>query len=233
MAKVLIFSGAGLSAESGVRTFRDSEGLWEEYPVMEICSAEGYARDPEKVLKFYDMRRQDIKDKHPNAAHQMIARLKERYKDEVAVITQNVDDLLERAGCKDVIHVHGTLTNARCETCHHVFSIGYESTQGKICPKCGSRAIRHNVVMFQEQAPLYSYLDRMAREVEMLVVIGTSGQVVNVTWMAKWARHSILNNKDHDDYMDDCFDEALIMPATEAASRIEAKVDSYFRGELA
>ena len=109
MKKVLILSGAGLSAESGLRTFRDSDGLWEEYDIEEVCSARGFKKDRQKVLDFYDKRRAQLAGCEPNEAHKMIARLKERYGEQISVLTQNVDDLLERAGCQKVVHLHGFL----------------------------------------------------------------------------------------------------------------------------
>lgn len=112
MKKVLILSGAGLSAESGLKTFRESNGLWEEYDVMEVCSASGFRKNPKKVREFYDERRAQLEKVKPNHAHEMIAKLKTEFKDQIFVITQNVDDLLERAGCKGVIHLHGFFTRA-------------------------------------------------------------------------------------------------------------------------
>ena len=113
MNKVTILSGAGLSAESGIRTFRDSGGLWEEHDVMEVCSVEGWAADREKVTEFYNARRIELAEKEPNAAHRMIARLEREYPGRVWNLTQNVDDLLEKAGCREVVHLHGTLTDLR------------------------------------------------------------------------------------------------------------------------
>ena len=109
MKKVLILSGAGLSAESGLRTFRDSDGLWEEYDIEEVCSARGFRANRQKVLDFYDKRRAQLAECEPNEAHRMIARIKAKYPEQIAVLTQNVDDLLERAGCADVVHLHGFL----------------------------------------------------------------------------------------------------------------------------
>lgn len=225
--KVMIFSGAGLSAESGISTFRESDGLWEKYDVMEICSLDGYEADREKVLRFYDARRAELQSKEPNAAHKMIARLKNTYPDEIAVVTQNIDDLLERAGCENVVHVHGTLTDARCEACLYVFAIGYISTDEVCCPKCKSEQVRHNVVMFQEEAPQYVQMEHIIQTMEMLVVIGTSGQVVNVAWMAQWVEHSILNNKEPDEYLDAFFRRCIHKPATEAAPEIEKQIVTY------
>ncbi len=125
MKKVYIISGAGLSAESGIRTFRGSDGMWEEYSIEEVCSIYGWERDRDKVTEFYNKRRADISTKKPNYAHKRLAELKNKYPNNIYMLTQNVDDLLEKAGCKDVIHLHGTLTDLRCEMCETVFYIGY------------------------------------------------------------------------------------------------------------
>ncbi|MBD3808801.1 MAG: NAD-dependent deacetylase, partial [Epsilonproteobacteria bacterium] len=142
MKKIYILSGAGLSAESGIRTFRDTNGLWEEYSVEEVCSVGGMIRDRQKVLDFYDDRRADIASKTPNHAHIRLAEIKNKYPQNIVMLTQNVDDMLERAGCKDVIHLHGTLTDLRCEDCGLVFAIGYKSQEGVVCPRCESDNIR-------------------------------------------------------------------------------------------
>ena len=159
MKKVLILSGAGLSAESGLRTFRDSGGLWEEYDIEEVCSARGFKKDRQKVLDFYDKRRAQLAECEPNEAHKMIARLKERYGEQISVLTQNVDDLLERAGCVDVVHLHGFLPVIYCEHCKKIEYIVYEAINARehVC-KCGCKKFRHNIVMFGEQAPFYKVL---------------------------------------------------------------------------
>lgn len=225
--KVLIFSGAGISAESGIRTFRDANGLWEEYNVDDVCSSEGYRRDPKLVNAFYDARRNDLRDKVPNAAHDMVARLKLKYPDQIDVLTQNVDDLFERAGCPDVIHLHGTLTQLRCEGCSHVFDIGYDSQEGIVCPLCESDQIRHNVVMFGESAPMYEKLQESINESDLLVVIGTSGQVINIGFYAPYFEKSILNNLDADAYFDSFFTTVYHERATIAAPMIEADIERF------
>lgn len=156
MKNIMILSGAGLSAPSGLKTFRDNDGLWEEYDVMEVCSATGFRKNPKKVLDFYDARRAQLQNVKPNHAHEKIAQLKEKWGKNLFVITQNVDDLLERAGCKDVVHLHGFLPELRCLKCEEIFNIGYEKITDKQCPKCKSKDLRHNIVMFEEQAPAYA-----------------------------------------------------------------------------
>lgn len=229
MNHVLILSGAGLSAESGIRTFRDSNGLWEEFDIMEVCSAEGFRKDRQKVLDFYDMRRKDLSDKVPNRAHFMIAELKKAFPDEVHVLTQNVDDLLERAGCADVIHLHGTLCDLRCEICDNIWNIGYDSMQKKVCPNCGSKNIRHNVVMFHEPAPAYQTLYEKIEETSsgLFVAIGTSGQVLDAGGIARLFRHSILNNRDPEPLMDSQFSVVFHENATAAAEKIKKMTEEF------
>lgn len=225
--KVLILSGAGISAESGVRTFRDSDGLWEEYDVMDVCSVEGFERNPKLVADFYDARRRDLESKQPNLAHSMVARLKRNYPARIDVLTQNVDDLFERAGCPDVVHLHGTLTELRCEECKNVFEIRYKSQIDVICPRCQSSNIRHNVVMFGEEAPLYQKLQQSIDECDLFVVIGTSGNVINVAGYAQWFEHSLLNNLDPDEKLDPYFKVVYHEKATQAAEKIEAYIEIF------
>ena len=229
--KVYIVSGAGLSAESGIRTFRDTDGLWEEYSIEEVCSVGGFQRDRQKVLDFYDARRADIEQKEPNYAHQRLAELANAYPDNIVMLTQNVDDMLERAGCKRVIHLHGTLTDLRCEACETVFPIGYRTQEGAVCPKCGSYDIRHNVVMFGEAAPAYIHLNQLYNEADMVVVVGTSWQVIDTAYMAQLVGNSILNNIDVDEHHDQYFTTKLYQPATKAADRIYELVEEFLGEE--
>lgn len=233
MKKVMILSGAGLSAESGLKTFRDSGGLWENYNVEEVCSARGFKANRQKVLEFYDKRRAQLKECEPNEAHKMIARVKEKYGKDIAVLTQNVDDLLERAGCVDVVHLHGFLPEIYCQHCKKVEYIGYEAIGAKerVC-KCGCKKFRHNIVMFGEMAPFYKTL---YEELEVLkwasdslfVCIGTSGAVLNVENYTKYAKFSILNNYESSQ-LDSHFSKCYIEKATTAAAKIEKDIDEFF-----
>lgn len=228
--RVMIFSGAGLSAESGLRTFRDSGGLWEEYDIMEVCSTKGFERDRQKVLDFYDKRRMQLANVSPNAAHAMIATLKAKYTENIAVITQNVDDLLERAGCANVLHLHGFLPEIYCEKCGYTTNIGYTGIQGHICKKCHAYTMRHNIVMFGEYAPNYAMLDSellALREAQgLFVCIGTSGEVLNVAQFTQYASKSILNNLESS-FIDKYFDICLIEHATSAAHKIQMLVGEF------
>jgi NAD-dependent deacetylase len=230
LKKAIILTGAGLSAESGIKTFRDSDGLWEEHDVMEVCSVEGYLKDREKVLNFYDMRRKDLENKDPNAAHFMIAEMKHKFGKHVSIITQNVDNLLEKAGCEEVVHLHGKLRELRCEMCGHIFDIGYRSIKDfSNCPACKSHALRHHIVMFGEPAPFYQKLYNELTATDLLVVIGTSGEVLPVDQFASYTRFSILNNLEHSMSINHMiFTHTFYEKATTAAPKIKMLIEKYF-----
>ena len=240
MKKVMILSGAGLSAESGIRTFRDHDGLWEEYDVMQVCSTEGWEADRELVTRFYNARRKDLEDKKPNGMHLAIAELQRRYPGQIWNLTQNVDDLLERAGCDEVIHLHGTLRDLRCENCGHVWDIGYgEQTEHDGCPRCQSVAVRHNVVMFGESAPMYRKIYEAVNDAELFVAIGTSGQVIDIVPIAREFAHSILVNPRREEYVtmfgsfeqtiDAFFTDFLQMGAVAAAEPLTERVELFMQ----
>ena len=225
--KIYILSGAGISAESGIKTFRDNDGLWENYSVEEVCSVQGWEADRQKVSDFYDARRADLEDKEPNVAHVALANLKNTYPNNIVMLTQNVDNLLEKAGCEEVIHLHGTLTDLRCENCKTEFDIGYESQASKQCPECHRDNIRHNVVMFGEEAPKYAFLSVVASAADMLVVLGTSGQVINTASLAQSVPNSIVSNLDKDPLVDGYFKTAIHEPATKGVPKVVAMIEEY------
>lgn len=227
LKKVMILSGAGLSAESGLKTFRDSGGLWENYDVMEICSATGFARNPSKVLAFYDERRVQLKSVLPNHAHKVIAQLKSEFKEQICIITQNVDDLLERAGCESVIHLHGFLPELYCASCGYKENIGYTKQKSTLCPKCSQNALRHNIVMFEEPAPEYATLYGALDETDLFVCIGTSGYVLPVGHFARACPHSILNNLEADESLDGYFEKCYTMKASLAIDKIAADIREF------
>lgn len=172
MKKIVVLTGAGMSAESGLKTFRDSGGLWEEYDVTVVASIDGWRQDPELVLKFYNERRKQLENAQPNAAHKALAKLEEKY--DVRIITQNVDNLHERAGSKHVLHLHGLLTQARSSIdVNLVYDIGYkEIHMGDLCEK-GSQ-LRPNIVWFGEAVPLITTAADICSDADIFVVIGTS-----------------------------------------------------------
>ncbi|OQX58114.1 MAG: NAD-dependent deacetylase [Helicobacteraceae bacterium 4484_230] len=231
MKKVMFISGAGLSAESGIRTFRDHDGLWEQYDVMRVCSVQGWEDDRELVTRFYNARRKDLADKKPNAAHYAIAELERKFPGQIWNLTQNVDDLLEKAGCRDVVHLHGTLTDLRCEECGHVFDIGYAEQNGHdACPMCESALVRHNVVMFGEAAPEYRRIYEALADTDLFVAIGTSGQVIDIASLAKEYEYSVLINPKREEhvtsfgsfekYIDEYFEHFIQKNATAAAEEM-------------
>jgi NAD-dependent deacetylase len=170
--KIIVLTGAGVSAESGLKTFRDAGGLWEGYDVMEVASPEGWRRNKELVLQFYNERRKQLQNANPNEAHFLIAKLEERYN--VVVITQNVDDLHERAGSSKVIHLHGELNKARSSLDSDLI---YDWTGRDICTgdKCekGSQ-LRPHIVWFGEMVPMMDEAIRETAAADILIVVGTS-----------------------------------------------------------
>lgn len=190
----VVFSGAGLSQESGIPTFRDSKtGLWENHKVEDVASLEGWERDQNLVLNFYAERLKNVKSSEPNEAHLSLARLQEKYR--VVNITQNVDDLLERAGCEEVIHLHGTLFRRKCEkhksisnldgdtnyTCDFVEPQSEPVQVGELCPSCGGQ-LRPDVVWFGEAVDIdYHQVKELAKEAKyndgVFICVGTSAQV--------------------------------------------------------
>ena len=234
MKKVLILSGAGISAESGISTFRDSDGLWEEYDVKVICNYDSMFVNPELTIEFYDKRREELDSKEPNHAHKVIASLKEKYKENLIVMTQNVDDLFEKAGIahEDVIHLHGFLPELRCQNCDTIFNVGYskqKSFHNGICPECDG-ALRPNIIFFGEPAPKYELLNYHVENSEVIIIIGTSGNVIEVNHMARTTQLSILNNLEPSEAIDDTnFTKTLYKPATEAIDEIREEIEFYFQ----
>ncbi|MFK5881921.1 MAG: Sir2 family NAD-dependent protein deacetylase [Sulfurospirillum sp.] len=230
MAKVVIFSGAGISAPSGISTFRDTGGLWEKYEIEDICSAGCLETNRDETIDFYDKRREDIKDKTPNSAHKMLAAIAEKYPKEIKIITQNVDDMFEKAGCKDVLHLHGFLKEICCEYCSYKQNIGYEAQKNsyKICPKC-SHYLRPNIVFFGEPAPRYADLYHNMQNCEMLVVIGTSGNVINTDiFLNNKIKKSILNNLEPSSAIDDSlYSKVLYKSVTQAIDEIIFDIEDF------
>ena len=225
MSKIVIFSGAGISAPSGISTFRDSDGLWEKYDIKEICSAGCLDWNYEKTIEFYNKRREDIKTKEPNEAHKIVAELKNRFSDQISVITQNVDDMFERAGCKEVSHLHGFLREIRCMECDYIKDIGYDKQDpNKKCPICNGK-LRPNIVFFGEMAPMYEKLYKELEDCEILVVVGTSGAVINVNMLTQWADYRILNNLEKSELIEESvFEEIYYESATTAMPKIKETI---------
>ena len=177
MEKIVILTGAGISAESGLGTFRDAGGLWAEHRIEDVATPEGFARDPGLVHRFYNTRRAQAAQARPNAAHLALARLQADHPGEVVIVTQNVDGLHQAAGSRNVIHMHGSLARALCADCGHRWDAAPEMSSGDACPACGARACRPDVVWFGEiPYGIEEILDHLARA-DVFAAIGTSGQV--------------------------------------------------------
>ena len=174
MKKLVFLTGAGVSAESGISTFRDSDGLWEKHPVMEVASADGFRRNPELIHQFYNARRHQLINIQPNDAHLIIKDLEKDF--EVFVITQNVDDLHERAGSENVLHLHGELMKVRSiKHPERIYSLEYPDidTTPSTTDEYGDK-VRPHIVFFQEDVPMMIPATRIVKDADILVVIGTS-----------------------------------------------------------
>jgi NAD-dependent deacetylase len=228
--KVIFFTGAGISAESGIKTFRDSDGLWENHKVEEICNAQTWRKNKEKVFKFYSERRIQLGEVQPNHIHNTIAEIQHILgKDNVIIMTQNVDNLLERAGCKDVLHLHGFLPEMKCVgtyKCNHIWNVGYtETAPDMVCPKCGGES-KPNIVFFGDEALNYHFMKqhfRSAYEEDIIVVMGTMGNVVAIDrYMDFTYGTKILNNLEKSDYINGKkYDHVFYEKGTTAIDKIK------------
>lgn len=172
MKKVVILTGAGISAESGISTFRDSDGLWEHYRVEDVATHEAYERNPELVLRFYNERRRQLYSFEPNEAHRQLARLEQRY--DVQIITQNIDDLHERAGSSHVLHLHGELSKGRSDVHPDlIVEVGNRDINlGDLAPD--GTQLRPHIVWFGEAVPNIEPASQMCQEADIFIVVGTS-----------------------------------------------------------
>jgi NAD-dependent deacetylase len=172
MKKVIVFTGAGISAESGIKTFRDSDGLWEEYNIMDVATPEAWTKSPELVLEFYNKRKAQVKGAMPNLAHNLVAELEDNFK--VRVITQNIDDLHERAGSTDVLHLHGIVTQARSSVDENLFyDVGFNDIN--LGDKCElGFQLRPHIVWFGEDVPNMNKAYELVSDADILIIIGTS-----------------------------------------------------------
>jgi NAD-dependent deacetylase len=186
--KIVILTGAGMSAESGLKTFRDADGLWEGHDVMEVASPEGYRKNPELVLDFYNQRRRQLLKVEPNMAHLALAELEAYY--EVTIITQNVDDLHERAGSSHVVHLHGELLKVRSS--HNKNLILDWKTDLHLGDYCeNGYQLRPHIVWFGEEVPLMEQAMEITQNADVLIIIGTSMQVYPAAGLVNYAPNEI------------------------------------------
>lgn len=189
--KLVISTGAGMSAESGISTFRDSGGLWDNYPVMDVASADGFARNPALVHHFYNERRKDLMAAEPNLGHRGLVELEQWY--DTYVITQNVDNLHERAGSKNVLHLHGELMKIRSlthpERIYELTPDNFETSIDTLDPY--GDHVRPHIVFFQEAVPMFEKAVELASEADVFVVIGTSLVVYPAAALLNYVRRGI------------------------------------------
>lgn len=186
MKKLVVLTGAGMSADSGLKTFRDNDGLWENHSIYDVATPEAWKRDQALVLEFYNQRRAQLEEVKPNKGHFILGELEGFF--DVHIITQNVDNLHERAGSSNIMHLHGELTKARCSVTHkEVQDIGYrpitlgeKSTMG--------HQMRPHIVWFGEDVPLISAASRIVAEADVLIIIGTSMQVYPANGLVNFAK---------------------------------------------
>lgn len=185
--RIVILTGAGISAESGLSTFRDKDGLWAKYDLSAVATPQGFRKNPCQVLEFYNMRRAVVSRARPNDAHFALARLQRHYKGEVALITQNTDNLHEKAGSTRVTHIHGMITSALCSDCGNVWPAPTVMKESDPCPKCHRSSTRPNVVWFGEIPYHLDKVEELLTAADLFVSIGTSGQVYPAAGFAEEA----------------------------------------------
>lgn len=185
---IVILTGAGISAESGLGTFRDEGGLWAQHALEDVATPEGYARNPDLVHSFYNARRRQARAATPNAAHKALARLQSAHRGQVHLITQNVDGLHEAAGSSSVIHMHGVLDGALCNACEARWTAPDEMSPQSQCPTCGQHTVRPDVVWFGEMPYHMDEIYHLVCSADLFAAIGTSGQVYPAAGLVQEAR---------------------------------------------
>ncbi|CAM1367098.1 NAD-dependent protein deacylase [Tenacibaculum litoreum] len=185
--RLVVLTGAGISAESGIKTFRDADGLWEGHDIYEVASPQGFHANPELVLDFYNQRRRQLLEVSPNKAHHNLVSLEKKFK--VDIITQNVDDLHERAGNKNIIHLHGELLKARStKNKHLVYNWNKDIVMGDVCEE--NAQLRPHIVWFGEDVPLLEKAAEITLQADILVIIGTSMQVYPAASLVNYIQHN-------------------------------------------
>ncbi len=218
-SSIVILTGSGISAESGIDTFRDRGGIWSKVDYREVATPEGFARDPHKVHAFYNSRRQRVRGVQPNAAHLALAELEQAFAGELLVVTQNVDTLHDQAGSQNLIHMHGRISQARCNHCGHVIDSSADMSVQDVCAGCDEAGgIRPNVVWFGEMPFEMQRINDALRDCDLFISIGTSGKVYPAAGFIAAARrtgaHTAELNLEPSDGAS-LFTEAYYGPATQ------------------
>lgn len=185
--KVVILSGAGISADSGIPTYRSSDGLWANYRIEEVCTPEALARDRAKVIEFYNMRRREMAGKSPNAGHKALAELEQYF--DVEVVTQNIDNLHELAGSTKITHLHGELTKLRNDSSDYIVDIGLRDQALDETSPSGE-LLRPHIVFFGEAVPMFDKARALVQEADLLIVVGTSLAVYPAASLVGWVKNN-------------------------------------------
>ncbi len=217
MERIVILTGAGVSAESGLGTFRDEGGLWAQHRIEDVATPEAFVRNPDLVHRFYNARRVQAAEARPNAAHEALARLQEEFSGEVLLVTQNVDGLHEKAGAV-AIHMHGELSRALCAACDHRWDAPMEMVAGEVCPACQAPKARPDIVWFGEMPYHMERILGAIHGCDLFAAIGTSGQVYPAAGFVEEAQLAgaatvELNLRDSD--MSYAFDQHIVGPASQ------------------
>lgn len=219
--KIVVLTGAGVSAESGLGTFRDKDGVWTKYDLNEVATPEGFARDPVKVHDFYNARRKNAAGAEPNAAHHALARLQQDHWGDVILITQNVDSLHEAAGAR-ALHMHGRLDHACCDSCAADWSAPQVMSADDLCPSCGAQATRPDIVWFGEMPKGLEDIALHLETADLFAAIGTSGQVYPaagfVAEAARYGAETVEINLQPSEVAG-LFDHQILGPASETVPR--------------
>lgn len=240
MNRLLIFSGAGISAESGLSTFRDTDGLWKRYDIDEVCNFINFRKYKDNIdkrknmFKFYNDVKKAILKAEPNEAHYQVSSWQKKYgSDRVVIMTANIDNLFEKAGCEKVTHVHGDIFNMHCAACQHRWNIGEEEYTDVRCSECNSRLTKPNVVFFHEQAPEYEHLQyhfhpKRRKENDILLYVGSSMSVIHPSVLFGSGKNSqlgikVLVNKEegNDDYL---FHKKYYGLATQMLKKVDEEI---------
>ena len=234
MKRLIVLSGAGLSAESGIQTFRSDTGLWNNHDINVVCNYLTWKQNFKTVHNFYNDRRKELKNKKPNLMHQKIAEWQKQLKNKCILITQNIDDLLEKAGCENVIHLHGYSNKLICTDCNYIYNdLKYKPYDFSNCLKCKSKWVKPLIVFFNEPAPEYRNLYEIFGNLtsnDLVLIVGTSGTVINVNYLLSFSNSkNILNNLKAEPYINEkLFDYVFYEKATTAALKIDEIIKKEF-----
>lgn len=224
-SNIVVLTGAGISAESGIRTFRAADGLWEDHRIEDVATPEAFERDPELVQRFYNMRRQPILDKevHPNAAHRALAKLENEFPGKLTLITQNIDNLHEQAGSENVLHMHGEILKMHCKKTKQVYPCEQSLSVDDICGCCSQKGyLRPHIVWFGEMPLFMDEIYQCLEQADLFVAIGTSGNVYPAAGFVEIANQvgadSLEINLEQSNVAS-AFDKVMYAPATDAVPK--------------